>query len=301
MTPARAAILRTLAWYETIGYVPTLAELLLTLDTSIPFTRDGVLRAYGELLASSEIRSVADRVGLAASVERLTASLHERDPLQPRKRRKARRIAAWLARFGGVRAVCLANTTALGYARDEGDLDFFIITKTGALWATRLFAAGPLRLLGMSPQEDEMRDAACLSYFISDKALDLSSQLLSGDDPYFRYWFLSLLPLYDDGVLQELWDKNEAIRARHPFARTWIAPPDIAVSRSRVRFPSGAVGESLFRLIQERWFPAAIRSRLNLDTTVIATDCVLKFHVTDNRERYRAIYEKRCAELSCST
>jgi hypothetical protein len=146
-----------------------------------------------------------------------------------------------------------------------------------------------------------MRDAACLSYFVSDDGLDLSSHALRGDDPYFRYWFLSLLPLYDDGVLQELWDRNEALRCRHPFAQPWMVSSDLAVSRPMIRMPSGSVGEPLLRWMQERWFPPAIHSRLNVDTTVMATDCVLKFHVTDNREQYRARYEKRCAELSCLT
>jgi hypothetical protein len=141
------------------------------------------------------------------------------------------------------------------------------------------------------PQEKQ--DAVCLSYFIADDALNLTSHMLASDDPYFRYWFLALLPLYDDGVSAHLWQANQAITSRHPCAEPWIASPDLEASRPALRIPSFQLTEQIARSFQMRWFPSSIRDRMNRDTSVIVTDHALKFHVDDGREQYRARYHER--------
>jgi hypothetical protein len=302
---ARAAIIRTLSFHEAWNYLPTRAELLLTLDSAgdVDLTRDSFDTALSELLAEGTVRERMDRVGMterfeeSVGVRRAVPLLHglrERDSLQPRKRRNAVGVARWLSRLSGVRFVALANTTALGNARDESDLDFFIIVKAGTIWTTRLLGGGPFKLLGRLPKGEDARDAVCLSYFIADDGLDLSSHALSGDDPYFRHWFLALLPLYDDGVSSELWEANTKLRERHPFARPWVAPPDLRVGRPTFRIPTLGPVERAARAFQFRWFPAEIRGRMNKDTTVIVNDSALKFHVNDGREEYRAQYEEIC-------
>lgn len=287
-TPSRNAVLRTLAWAETLGYAPPRAELMLTADGRAE-SRD-----VDELIDERVIVEKMGRVGFPESIDTIAAAIRERDVFQPRKRRAAGVAARWLARLAGVRFVALANTTALGHARDEGDLDFFVIARAGTIWTTRLFSVFPFRLLGMTPKGENDRDAVCLSYFVADDALDLSPHQLAGDDPYFRHWFLSLLPLFDDGVSQDLWNANATLRERHPSARKWIVPPDLRIETPRVRIPTFRFLEPYFRSLQMKWFPPAIRERMNRDTTVIVNDHALKFHVTDGREAYRRTYFELC-------
>lgn len=297
-SPAHAAIVRTLCFHDAWNYLPTRAELFLTLDCSgdvIP-GRDGVDAALSELIAEGVVRERMDRIGMPERFDELLRGLHERDPLQPRKRRRAVSVARWLSRMSCVRFVALANTTALGTAREDSDLDFFIIVKAGTIWTTRLLGGGPFKLLGRLPKGKDERDAVCLSYFIADDGLDLSSHALEGDDPYFRQWFLVLLPLYDDGISSELWNANATLRSRHPFARPWVAPPDLQIPVPRYRLPPTAYRllEPAARAFQLRWFPAEIRRRMNKDTTVIVNESALKFHVNDGREEYRVKYEELC-------
>lgn len=336
---ARVAIVRTLCFYEAIGYAPTLSELLFTLDMGPISTERAVvssevyedekdvilaLQAFDALRAEKSIFERFGRVALADTDPCVIETVVERDMFQPRKRRRARRIAAYLARLSSIRFVALANTTALGYARDAGDLDFFVIARAGTIWTSRLFGGLPFRILGMMPSQQtadddqassnntqailacraqhmqrhrvrEKRDEVCLSYWITDDALDLSLHHLPGDDPYFRYWFLSLLPLFDDGVSRDLWQANATLRARHPFARPWMLSSDIAVHCPRYRLPTTSYGEPIFRWAQARWFPSDIQHRMNKDTGVIVNDQTLKFHVTDRRETYRQRYVAACA------
>ncbi len=317
------ALLRTVAFFDVLDYAPTWSECAAWVEWKAasgfeslpPPTGVELLDARDRLIEDRRIETGMGRIALHGRLGRLLAVTFDRMPLQARKLRRARRVASALARIGAVRFVALANTTAIGNARDAADLDFFVITSAGHLWTTRLLAAGPYRLLGRLSKPDGAPDAVCLSYFISDANLDLASHMLTPDDPYFRYWFLSLLPLYDDGVGAELWEANRGLRAVHPRALKWMEvgvwrlgfgktgsaqtsnPKPQTPTPPRLRIPTPARLESISRPLQLRWFPPNIRARMNADTSVIVSDQALKFHVDDARLAFRGAFEERLQAL----
>ena len=294
----RQSILRTLAFHETWQYAPTFSELIGTLDTrGQPMSCEEVQETVRMLESEERIRLIRGRFGLAASAESLVEALERRDRFQARKIRRAKFVARLLVRLGGVRFVALANTTALGAARDFGDLDFFVVVHRGSIWTTRLFIGAAAKLFGVQPRGDEVRDAWCFSYFIADDALDLSSHQLAHDDPYFRYWFLSLLPFVDDGIGADLWKANAEIRRRHPLAERWIVSPDLSVPLPWVRWPFHSLMENITRHIQRRLLPKVVQELQNQDSRVIVTDAALKFHVEDARSVFRDRYRARAKEL----
>ncbi len=290
---AREAILRTVAFFDVVDYPPTQAEVMAWMESEHPFNP-----ACHQLIAEGLLESGAGRVALRDRLESLLTLVRERTPLFPRKIRAARRVTRWLARNPAVRFVALANTTALAHARDAGDLDFFVVVRHGHIWSTRLLGGALYRIAGrLSGGAHERPDDVCLSYFISDAGLDLSSHMLPEDDPYFRYWFLALLPLYDDGVSCDLWQANATITSRHPSAEPWIMSPDISVRRPLVRIPTPSFIEPLARRFQEKWFPSSIRERIGKGNDVVVSDTALKFHVDDGRLAYRAAYRDRLRSL----
>lgn len=297
----REAILYTLAYFDAIDYAPTWTECAAWLEWSgahgfeleSPPSGDELVSARNHLIDEQSIESGFGRIALPGRLAHLVTISCERTILWNRKMRRSRRVLRWLLRFRAVRYVAIANTTALAHARHEGDLDFFVIVNRGSLWTTRFLAVGPLRVLGRLVGGRVSDDPPCMSYFITDDALDLASHTLPGDDVYFRYWFLSLLPLYDDGIGKAFWDANGTLRAKHPRAHSWMINPDLFQAPPLLRFPQLAFIESLARSFQLSWFPPRIRLRMNQDTTVMVNDQVLKFHVDDGREAYRATYNER--------
>ncbi len=292
----RDGIERTLTFLEVIGYAPTRAELMHLLETGhgAEMSAKAFLETVSAMLAQGVLIEDSGRIGFTETVKPIIREIRNRDSFQPRKRRRAVKVAKYLAMLPTVRFVALANTTALGHARDFGDLDFFVVVKRGSLWRTRLLAVLPFKLLDLLPDGDRVRDAVCLSYFVADDALDVSKHRLTNDDPYFRYWFLSLLPLYDDGVSKELWEANQSVRARHPQAQRWMTPLDLAVVKPRVRLVAPAFFERMAEKVQRKWFPKALREVMNQDTRVMVNDQVLKFHVDDGREKFRNEYYRLC-------
>jgi hypothetical protein len=306
----RSAVIRTLCFHAAWNYAPTLAELILTLDGGVgahghaPGTTElGIDEALDCLKNEGLVIEDGGRLALAEGSSEILRQIRERDVFQARKRRRAVRVTKWLASQGSVRFVALANTTALGNARDEGDLDFFVIAKSGTIWTTRLLGAGLFKLFGKLPTKNRTRDAVCLSYFVSEDGMKLAPHMLAQDDPYFRYWFLSLVPLYDDGVGEKLWLENRDIIARHPFARRWLAPPDFRIPSSSFELPASISQfiEPLARSFQRRWFPKGIKEMMNRDTRVIVDDRTLKFHVDDRRAEFRERYQNLCEKYGISS
>ncbi|MSR85155.1 hypothetical protein EXS71_01820 [Candidatus Uhrbacteria bacterium] len=301
MDTAQAGLLRSLNFFDVLGYAPTLPEVFLSWDqgSSIHNSRYTVLdteltSALHHLIDQRIVTESRGRFALAGR-ESLIRDHEAREALFPRKLRRARQVAKWLAHLSGVRAIFLCNTTALAHADDQGDLDFFVITRARTIWQTRGLASLPFQLLDQRPRPDRVvRDAVCLSFFVDDDALNLSSLQLSEDDPYFRYWFLSLLPLYDDGVMSDLWKANHSLIERHSFARPWIVNPAVKISSTTFQIPHSKILESLARRLQISRFNPSIKQLMHQDTRVVVTDHVLKFHVDDGREKLRDQYYKNC-------
>jgi hypothetical protein len=291
----RAAILKTVAFFDTMDYPPTWTEVTAWMEMweANPQAANDVKR---QLLFEAVLEEGEGRLALSGRLAPLLALVRERTPLFPRKLRTARKVAKWLARNPAVRFVALANTTSLAHARDGGDLDFFVIVRHGYIWSTRLLGGAPYRLTGRLSGPNEKNDAVCLSYFISDASLDLSPHMLP-DDPYFRYWFLALLPLFDDGISKDLWAANTTITSRHPNASPWMMSPALNVKRPWILIPGVTSMETPAEAFQKKWFPQPIRERMNKDTSVLVSDNVLKFHVDDGREAYRQSYEDRLQSL----
>lgn len=269
----RVERLKAMALYDAMTYPPTVPELDAV---SVPGSIESPFKlSRGRVVFEGR--------------EELVEEHERREALFPRKIKRARQVARFLAGFSGVRFVALCNTTALANARDEGDLDFFVITKKDTVTQTRGWGALRYKLSAVRPGARRSdRDAVCLSFFIDDSVLDLSPLMLPVDDPYFRFWFLSLLPLFDDGISTELWRANPAILAKHPSARPWIMSEDLRVKRPWWRFPTIPLLEPLARRLQEFIISPTLKKMRNLDTRVVVNNHVLKFHADDAREMFRS-------------
>ncbi|MFA6447599.1 MAG: hypothetical protein WCW31_05105 [Patescibacteria group bacterium] len=314
MTSEEETIIRTLAFHAAWGYAPTRIQLLNALDQGESdqiLEKAEISEALSSLLSNKIISEETGRLSLLKFADQIQSG-REKEISFPRKLKKARKVARFLGMLPWVRAIFLCNTAALGQTADKGDLDFFIIARQGAIWRTRLASVLPFMLMGDRPGAKNVVDPVCLSFFVSDSDLDLSSRMLEQDDPYFRFWFLYLLPLKEDGALQELWNANSSILRRHPFAKQWLAldtdyPSQLAIrhspfakSTSEKRKAKSCVAdswsESFARKVQEKMFPEQIKSRANLDTSVMVDGYTLKFHVKDNRRMFKNKYYEICKE-----
>ncbi len=211
-----------------------------------------------------------------------------------------------------VRAVFLCNTVALGCPKDTSDVDVFIVVKDERLWLTRLLVTLTMSLFRLRRTKQSVADRVCLSFYATERALDLGKIRLYPDDIYLAYWLAHLVALFDpNNVLKIIAERNAWTREYLSHAaldkqlteQRSVGNPALArlFRRTGERILSGGIGrglETLAKRLQQFKMQHNTASLQNEpDTRVIISDDMLKFHENDRRGYYRERWRERCKEL----
>lgn len=213
-----------------------------------------------------------------------------------RKHRKARRFAACASMLPWVNMVAVCNSLAFSFTNEESDIDFFIVTRRGGIWSTRLILTSVLALFRLRPGEGK-RDPLCLSFFVADDRLDLSSVKIGPDDPYLTMWIATLSPVFDrEDTFARVCSANGWIRSSLPRAKP-VRRALAFAAPTTVRLSIAPFFERFAERIQRKKFPRSLRSIMNTDTRVVVTDGMLKFHQDDRRRDILLAYETLVSQL----
>ncbi|MBP9747874.1 hypothetical protein KBD13_03005 [Patescibacteria group bacterium] len=282
---SREAILDAMAWYAALCFCPTRSELWLW----VRGTRDDA--ALEALVQEEVLLERAGRLCLSGH-EALFKDRDARERAFARKWERLQRMGRVLRWMPSVRFFAIGNTTALGMARDEADIDVFLITHEGTLWLTRCLLVGWAWLFGRRPhtQEDE-RDAWCFSFLIDDMDLNLERFALAESDPYLAHWVVRLLPIVDDGIGQELWLRNRWAWKGRTSTCPWMSWQ--RKKRCSWRIPAWAKRFDVwFGEWQCHRGSRALREAAAMEgTNVVMNAHVCKTHLDDRRADYRATYD----------
>lgn len=264
------------------GTVPTLYDIRVVLSSSA---------ALAELLEQNAGMIFLKGRSVLCDIRR------DRMIASYKKYRRCRRMVAFLAHIPFVRMICICNTLGLNASREEADIDFFIVARSGYLWFVRLLCTGSAALLNMRPTKKRICDTLCLSFYASDTALDFSSLQLAEWNPdlYLAYWTIWCVPIYDeDKTYDAFLSANAWVRNSIPHAIPYGPIPRRRVSLSRAERvlkklcehmirASGGIVEKGARALQRSIMPSLLRDKMNVGTSVVVNDSVLKFHVDDRR------------------
>ncbi|MBU0624805.1 hypothetical protein KKF05_00500 [Patescibacteria group bacterium] len=294
------SVLAVLVWFDVFDYALTAVEIA---RFSALFTRrvsiDEVLTALANHPQVAEQNGYYYLCGREICVtQRL-----QRFRTAESKFRRARFMARLFGLLPAVKLVALCNSLAVANAEEGSDIDFFVVCRPGTLWLTRLILTAPLIVLNLRPTPANQKDKICLSFLVSETALNMSRLQCGEDDPYMRFWVETLQPLYDAGGLFEKFRQENEWVTRQSSATDGLFenPAMIVVGSDQTRPRSRSWIEQLMRRLQLWHFPPAIKSLANLDSRVIISDDILKFHVNDRRELYRQIFRQRLAVLMSKT
>lgn len=291
MQAAIHPLLEAMAWFSVLKYAPTRHEFWLWVQGK----RDE--NALNVCLQEGMIVERRGRLTLPHDAY-LYESIDERERVFPRKWKKIRRLSALLAFIPSIRFFAIGNTTALGLARDEADIDVFIIVKRGSLWLTRLLIVGLARLFGRRPGSYfSERDAWCFSFFIDDSDLSLQRFAIGENDPYLAHWVIRLLPMLDDGIGQELWRSNEWAWRDRTVQAPWIAWKQLTPRATPWPKLLQKLDALCFKLQRRFGARELVKAAERLNTEVVLNSHVCKAHVDDRRAWYRAEYEALVAKL----
>lgn len=297
----RKEILKTLVYFNLFDYPLTSLELWKFLQSKESCTLAELLTALEDPELQKQIEQKNGFIFLRGR-EPIVELRRERYSIAERKYRKVLWAVRFLRLIPMIRFVAVANTLALSYSRDNSDIDLFIVTRPGSIWLSRLLAVTPFALLGLRPKFGSERDTFCFSFFATETALDLSSIALS-EDTYLLYWAATLVPVYDpDGLMEALWDENPWILRTLPnvYAMYSSTRRFIKSNAGKIKTFKESSGflETLARSFQILRLPEPIRTIMNLDSRVIVTDEILKFHENDRRDEIQKRYIEHCELLN---
>lgn len=303
LTELERAILRTIAYFDLLDYPLTATEVWKWLY------RPGVAESERDL--DSIAITLDESEALAKVIERTEGFYHIRgrgDTVLERKWRnnrvdgqmkKAFRMVKILRWFPSIKAIALASSITSGNVTESSDIDLVIIARAGQIWQARLFAVGLLKILGMRPNERVTKDRFCLTFFLDESALNVEHAAFGSDDIVYHYYLQSFMPMYDpDAVHARFLKENSWLGGILPnghFRQTplWEAGRPRWLHRWHrffdfVMWPiqKGPL-KGAATALQMRLFPRHLRQLANLDSRVIVSDTLLKFHVQDNRKIIR--------------
>ncbi len=111
---------------------------------------------------------------------------------------KANKVARFIAKFPYVESVSISGALAKGYYDDDGDIDFFIITKPNRLWVARTLLILYKKIFLLNSKK-----YFCVNYFISSNYLKISEQ-----NRFTATEMVTLIPIYGKETFEAFIKEN---------------------------------------------------------------------------------------------
>lgn len=273
---------------------------------SFPLTQEEVLRyCSGKALAEPECRALLDHlVSLKIlffhrgyySLEDRPDWVDQREENQRRAQRyliKAKKRSRLIARFPFVRAVLVSGSLSKNTMPRDGDIDFFIITRSGRLWIARTLLILYKKIFLLNSHR-----YFCINYFVDEDHLKIEEQNI-----YTATELLTLIPFGGREYYHAFCEANPWARSFYPNfpERNTEAVPgyrDHWVSRIFERLFNGAPGDRLNRYFMNLTLDYWRRKFSHYDPATFersfqSTPFLSRHHPVDFQEKVIHAYRER--------
>ncbi len=184
-----------------------------------------------------------------------------------------------------VRFAAVGNTLAMGWPEKNSDIDLLIVAAKNRLFTTRFFLTFLTQIFGMRRHGRKVTGRFCLSFFLAEDSLNLEKLAIGAQDPYLAFWAATLIPLRGEGA--EFFAANVWIKKYFPNLKLSTTARKFRRKTWSERILGGHFGDLIEKLLRDWQLRRARRKRKNLSkNAVVIADTVLKFHETDQRERF---------------
>lgn len=200
--------------------------------------------------------------------------------------KKARRWSWIFALCPFIKLAAVCNSVAMGDVEEDSDIDLFIITKARRLFLARLCLTLLTSLFGIRRHGQKIHGRFCLSFYITEEALDLELIRLKPQDIYLAFWLRTLTPLAGTYASYEAF-----MKANQPWLSQYFSKP---FSQKQIFTSSCWLHKSIELLLdwdflehlakQLQWPRMQRKYRTLKDTSgTVLSDQMLKFHDEDKR------------------
>jgi len=190
------SIVKALLYSDIFDYPLTAGEIFQRLSTNHVELAD-VEVALARLQASAVVYQKDNFFSLRNESQLFHRRL-EGNALAKQMMPKARQRARLISQFPFVRAVLISGSLSKDFANKESDVDFFIVTKEGRLWTTRMLLVIYQKIVLLNS-----RKYFCLNYFVDERHLVIEEQ-----NTFSATELATLIPVYGYRTYQRLMEAN---------------------------------------------------------------------------------------------
>lgn len=125
---------------------------------------------------------------------------------------KLNKYAKLISRFPFVKGLAISGSLSKNVMHDDGDIDYFIITKRNRLWICRTFLILYKKIFLLNS-----RKYFCVNYFVDEENLEIRDKNI-----FTAIELTYLLPVFNEAAYKQLMDKNQWVQEyfkpiKHPI------------------------------------------------------------------------------------
>jgi hypothetical protein len=297
----KESILKTLAWFELFEHPLTSEELFKFLWMSPNLSYQNFLEELKKIV-SEKVVEEKDGFYFLPSKNELIGKRLEKKKWIDKKNKILKRAVKKMRYVPFLKAVFVCNNLSFKTASENSDIDVFIVAREGRIWIVRFFTTIFLNIFFLRRHGNKIKDRICLSFYCSDKYLNLRDiQISNRPDIYLIYWLSQLTLIYDvDDVVVKLERANNWIKEYVSNSLIENSDKDLLVegnkfSKSFKGFFEKAWKSSYGDLVEKQLSEMQkVKMKMNLyskqnenNANVIINDKMLKFHENDRRVYYQ--------------
>jgi len=193
-----------------------------------------------------------------------------------------------------VEMIAVCNNLAYDNPNSQSDIDLYIVVKPGRMWLARFLITVILHFYGVRRYGDKIAGRFCLSFFVTNKQMEMKQFALNPEDPYLAYWTKNLQPIYGNDAYQNFresnyaWLKTYGLSFKDSYKKHMYHEERGGVKKFFEWLLDGRLG-NLFEVILKGTLKKRTTKKMELlghEASVIVTDEILKFHNHDRRQEF---------------
>ncbi len=197
-----------------------------------------------------------------------------------------------LAKIPGITFVGVCNSLSMNACHQNSDIDLFIIAKKNRLWSVRILTTLYFSLLRIRKTQNTHADRFCLSFFITENALDFSDIALK-NDIYLYFWIAYMKPVINrDETYERFLEANMSWCDFDDYSDILKqAESHLLIQERGIQLPPvfSKLWDRVESSLKKIFLPRTQKSYADLGKPfwVIISDDMLKFHDEDRRKEVR--------------
>jgi hypothetical protein len=199
-----------------------------------------------------------------------------------------------------VKMVAVCNTLAINNTDKDSDIDIFVVASPGRLFMARTITTMLFAALGVRRHGKKIAGRFCLSFFVTEDAMDLRNITIGQEDIYMPFWILTMRPLYGESVYLKMLSQNKWIQNYFPRP---VEVDDMWKEKGLLSFVKKVQESVMKRKIGdkiENWLESYQKKRyqkristLGENASVVVNEKMLKYHNVDKRADIAQKFKER--------